>query len=473
MRRDELAGSTSGMEAAMLLDARHHQRPVSEKLEAAVIDRTAEGRFEVHPDAYADKDLFDLEMEYIFERTWSFLGIEAQVREPHDFFTTSIGRSPILVTRDKDGALGAFLNICRHKAAILCREEEGRAKVHSCLYHHWSYDSSGKNLAMKDKTLGCYPEAFEKGDHGLIRIARIDTYKGLIFGSLSADVPALGDFLGDMRFFIDLVMDQDKNGMEFIPGRAPYYFNANWKLQLDNGLDPYHVTSAHASLVSLKKKRSSNVDPKTVRTRDWDQHEGGGHHAFNFPNGHAAYVLEAIDPEKQPLYEMLPELTDRFGKDIADAMLNGYQLHIFPNLQIANSAAGIFRKFHPVAVDRTEMQVRCLGGVGEPVARRALRLRQFEDFFNASGLASPDDSVLYEGCQSGFQSARPPYLQGYSRGLSIMVEGANDEARRFGLNPLQSLSSAGRTAAEINLYSPYREWQRMLKAGLEGRPSYE
>jgi len=153
-------------------------------------------------------------------------------------------------------------------------------------------------------------------------------------------------------------------------------------------------------------------------------------------------------------------------------MLYGVQIHIFPNLQMASEMACIFRKFHPLAVDVTEMEVRCLGAIGEGREQRALRLRQFEDFFNASGMASPDDSVIYENCQRGFAGRGLPWLKGYSRGAGALEAGPNAEARRLNITPDNSLSAPARTTAEINLHSPYREWQRMLDAALAGRDAY-
>ena len=59
-------------------------------------DRPADGVFRVHKDVYSDPQLFELEMKYIFERTWSFIGHESQIPKPHDWVATHIGRVPVL-----------------------------------------------------------------------------------------------------------------------------------------------------------------------------------------------------------------------------------------------------------------------------------------------------------------------------------------------------------------------------------------
>ncbi|TMG89219.1 MAG: Rieske 2Fe-2S domain-containing protein [Betaproteobacteria bacterium] len=166
-----------------------------------VDDRPAEGVFRVHRDVYSDPDLHELEHKFIFERTWNFLALESQIGKPNDFVTGHIGRTPVLATRDAKGRLCAFVNVCRHKGAMLCAAEEGNAKYHVCPYHGWAYDASGKNVDIKDRKTGSYPPSFEAEDHNLVPLARVASYKGFIFGSLSDEVPPLEDFLGDMRFF--------------------------------------------------------------------------------------------------------------------------------------------------------------------------------------------------------------------------------------------------------------------------------
>ena len=85
-------------------------------------DRPQDRVFRVHRDVFTDPELFELEMKFIFERTWNFIALESQIAKPNDFITTKIGRVPILVTRDKSGDVRAFVNACSHRGARLCRE---------------------------------------------------------------------------------------------------------------------------------------------------------------------------------------------------------------------------------------------------------------------------------------------------------------------------------------------------------------
>ncbi|HTY70100.1 MAG TPA: aromatic ring-hydroxylating dioxygenase subunit alpha, partial [Alphaproteobacteria bacterium] len=288
-----------------------------------VDDRPQDGVFRVHRDVYADPELFALEMKYIFERTWNFLGLESQIARPHDFITAQIGRVPVLVTRDAQMRVRAMLNVCRHKGAIVCRAEQGNSKHHSCPYHGWVYDSAGANLDIKDRAAGSYPAGFDAEGHDLVPLARVASYKGLIFGSLSPDVPELEDFLGDARVFLDFAMDQGPHGMEFIPGRSIYTYNGNWKLQLDNGLDAYHLTSTHISFMEIQGRRRAGAGNVVARQFDWAKRPAQAAGMFTFAHGHAAFWANQAEPEKRPIYPAIEEIRSRVGDLRAEWMLKG------------------------------------------------------------------------------------------------------------------------------------------------------
>ncbi|MGB5082604.1 MAG: Rieske 2Fe-2S domain-containing protein [Burkholderiales bacterium] len=434
-------------------------------------DRPADGVFRVHRDVYSDAALFELEQRHIFERTWNFLALESQLSKPNDFVTAHIGRTPILLTRDARG-LRALVNVCRHKGAVVCSAEAGNSKYHVCPYHGWAYDASGKNVAIKDRKTGAYSAAFDAEDHDLVPLAKLASYKGLVFGSLTLEVPPLEDFLGDMRFFLDLMMEQGPRGMEFIPGRAVYTYRGNWKLQLDNGLDPYHLTSTHLSYIDLQSRRRAGEGNVEARQFDWAMRaskEGG---SFGFPYGHAVYWLDQPEPEKRPIYPALPEIRARLSERHAEWMLKARNTHIFPNMQIADAITLMLRTFRPLAVDLTEMRSWCLAPIGEAPEVRAWRLRQFEDFFNPGGMATPDDTIVYSECQSGL-SARPiSFLQGHARGMAAAEQGANDLARELGIRPSVSVKGGFTLFNEITFHAPYREWARLMQAGVAGAKAY-
>ena len=431
--------------------------------ENLVIDRIDDGRFTVHRDALRDPEIFELEMRYIFERTWIFLGLASQAPKPHDYFTAWIGRHPVVVSRDADGRLHAFLNTCRHRGALVVQHAQGNSKYHVCAYHGWSYDSAGRNIDIKDRKEGAYSASFEAENHDLVTLPRFEEYRGLLFGCLDPDVHSLDDHLGEAKFFIDLVIDQSPDGVELVPGCSTYTYKANWKLQVENGMDAYHLTSTHPSFMKIVERRKSGESKNKLAALDFSLYKLRG--GFTFDHGHAAVWSRNPTPEIRPLYPSLDELKKRVGDVRAEWMLNSRNLVLFPNIQFAENASLQLRTIRPLAVNLTEMKSWCLAPVGESAETREFRLRQFEDFFNSSGLATPDDTTCYEDCQTGNGARIVDWQQGYSRGITSVRKGPNEVAQTLGFRPATSQSGAHEIQDETVFHSAYREWLRLMKAG--------
>ncbi len=211
---------------------------------------------------------------------------------------------------------------------------------------------------------------------------------------------SLSEYLGELRTFLDFAMEQSPQGMEFVPGRITYTFNANWKLQMDNGTDFYHLTSTHPSFMEVVQRRENeNAGNVEAKMFDWSKRltQTGG--MFGFENGHTMVWLNQPQPERRPVYSRLEEVRGRLGETPAQWMLKLRNITVFPNMQIADATSLLLRTFRPLAHNRTEMRVFCMAPIGEEPEVRAFRLRQFEDFFNVSGFATPDDTTVYEDCQ--------------------------------------------------------------------------
>lgn len=425
--------------------------------------------FLVNREVYTSPELFELEMRHIFEGGWVFLGLESQIPKPHDFFTTWIGRQPVIVSRDGDGdgQVHGLINACRHKAAIVCHLRQGNKPTHVCAYHSWSYDSAGRNRAIKNERAGAYPKSFESREHDLARVARLESYRGILFGSLNPDVPPLKEHLGDARVFLDLVVDQGADGLELIPGRVSYTFEANWKMQLENCLDGYHLTSAHASYLRLLERRAKqqrNDAPQTVfEYKGWED-PNAALGTFSFREGHSLLWSSQPASSAHPLFERREDLERRVGPVRTRWMFNSRNLSIFPNVQFAENAALQLRIMRPVAVDKTEMTTYLLGPKGESPDARRKRIRQYEDFFNPSGLATPDDNVSYEDCQKGAAARVVRWSDAYVRGATARRSGPNELARELGISPMYSLTGAFETYDETLLQAPFLKWREMLEA---------
>src|SRR4030095_7567233 len=236
------------------------------RLSELIDDRPEEGVFRVSRAIFDDSALFDLEMARIFEGGWVFLGIADQAPAPHDFFTTTISRVPVLGSRDAGGTLGAFVNSCMHKGSRLAQTQSGNARLHVCPYHSWTYDSARRNRGIKLHQAGCLPAPFESQGHDLARLPAFEEYRGFLFGSLGADVPPLAEHLNETTKLLDLVADQSAQGFELVPGGVTFTFAGNWKLQLENCSDAYHFTSAHPSYLRLLEQRQHSNSRTAVKS---------------------------------------------------------------------------------------------------------------------------------------------------------------------------------------------------------------
>ncbi len=434
---------------------------------AMVDDRPDDGVFRVHADAFRRRDVFDLEMKHIYESTWVYVGLECQIPEPHDFITTRIGRQPVIVTRDADGQIHCLLNNCRHRGAVVCEAMAGNRKVHVCPYHAWTYDSAGRNVAITAEDEGCYTPAFKRENHDLRRAARVGSYRGFIFASLNPDVPPLEEHLDGAKTFLDLAVDQSPDGLELVPGTVTYTYPGNWKMQIENSADQYHFVPTHTSYLQIlgKRKPSAEGEAQVSFRRAYTQRDllRG---SFTFANGHNAMWAAVEEPHLRALWLEKNEVENRVGAERFKWMLYTRNLLVFPNFQLLETASLQIRINRPLGPDLTEITTYCIAPKGESKAARIRRLRQYEEFYNPSGLATPDDMTIFDACQSGQQADQVDWHQGYMRGLARMRWGGDAHAREIGVAPVTSVDTMGAMGDETIFHSQYREWLRLLSKGL-------
>lgn len=431
-------------------------------------DRPADGVFRVNRALFRDPELFDLEMKHVFEGGWVFVGLSSQAENPHDYFTNFIGRVPIIVSRDGKGELHCLVNACPHKGVRLVQRQCGSARMHVCPYHSWTFDSAGANRNIKWQKRGCYGAGFDEQDHDLAKVARFGEYRGFLFASLNPDAPSLEDHLGDTRKLLDLVVDKSPDGVELVPGRVQFTYAANWKMQLENCADQYHFTSTHPSYIRILENRarqqSDEVVEASLGAADFWQ-EGakgvtGG--TYSFDHGHVLNWGVMGVTSASADFESAERLAEEFGVAKRNWMFNMRNLTIFPNLQIAENASSQMRVIRPVAAGLTEMQTWCIAPRGESAKARQFRIRQYEDFFNPTGMATPDDTVCYEEAQFGMAEQPNVWLQGHARGLAASVEGGNDMSDMIDMKPSRNVLSDAQLCDESLFRNYYRAWSERM-----------
>lgn len=433
------------------------------RMQSWLVKNKAAGIYQVDRAVFTDTEIFELEMKYFFEQNWVFLAHESQLPKPNDFVTTKIGRVPVLITRDRSGTLRGMINACAHRGARVCRERSGNKRNFMCPFHGWTYSPAGELLDITEEGAGGYSPGFNRADFGLPQIPRLESYRGFIFGSLAEDVLPLAEYLAGSKTFIDLLADQSQQGeLEVIPGATRYRYRGNWKMTVENGLDGYHVSTVHANYFLTVQRRvegESANDTKAIDFSNFNRQDGG---SFSFANGHSVLWADYANFRDRPNYEHLEWLIENHGEERALWMNKRIRnLQLFPNVFLMDQTSTQIRIIQPISVDETEVTTYCVAPVGESNEARALRIRQYEDFFNASGMATPDDLTEFNNCQLAFGSGEGR-MNDMSRGATRWEDGPG----RFGIGLGVDAVLSSPAVADEGLYlAIHEEWlSRMTKA---------
>jgi benzoate/toluate 1,2-dioxygenase alpha subunit len=422
-----------------------------------VADLVEPGR--VHRRVYADPDVFELEMERIFGRAWLFVGHTSQVPNPGDYFTTELGRQPVVMTRHRDGSVNVLFNRCTHRGAKVVNERCGHATRMTCLYHGWSYDTDGTLVAVPMPE-GCAAD-FRKEAFGLARVPRMAEYRGFVFASLAPRGPSFEDHIGPIKSNIDDLVDRAPEGtLAFDLGMHRYVFEGNWKLQVENVLDSYHVPFGHASTVNKEgvqfarregdKSGAKVVEADQAKTaQSWK-----GRRSYIVGNGHGWTSNTALDDGKRtsPAFDAYKRaLVEKVGAARAEHILTP-RLHntlIYPNVSIMGLNIHV-RVIKPLAVDRTEINVYPVRLVGVPDAMNFANLRLLNVTHSAASFVQTDDIEAFVRTQKGLRCLSPEWVD-ISRGL-----GAEEPDRELN-------ATRGSAMHEMVVRAQYKAWTGYMR----------
>lgn len=395
-----------------------------------VDEDTTAGRFRVNREAMTSPEVFAQEMRRIFDHSWIYVGHESEIREPGDYVRRPVGGRPVFMVRGaKSGEINVFHNTCTHRGAVVCRRDGGNAKVFQCFYHAWSFDSEGKLVGVPGKD--AYADGLDMGALGLKRAARVDSYRGFVFASFDPDIVDLGDYLGDARYYLDLVVDAQGDKLQILDGTQEYRMEANWKLLVENSIDGYHAASTHDTyfkyLVDLGTDLSVGVNGVT---RDL----GNGHAVLEYlaPWGRPIAKWEPLfgDDAKPELEAIRADLVEKFGKERAGLMCDvNRNLLIYPNLIINDIMAVTVRTFIPTSPTNVDITAWEAAPADELSEVRQRRLDSFLTFLGPGGFATPDDIEALESCQQGFASGGVEWND-ISRGMDREPQATDEEQMR-------------------------------------------
>jgi phenylpropionate dioxygenase-like ring-hydroxylating dioxygenase large terminal subunit len=296
---------------------------------------------------YSDEEVLRRERSSIFARVWQYGGRAEQVAAPGSFLATDAGGIPIVVTRDQGGVLRAFLNVCRHRGAVLL-EGCGERNTIQCHYHAWTYELDG---SLRTAPRSEREAAFDKAEWSL-RPASIDTWGPFLFVNPDPDAPPLAEHLGQLPEIMS--RDIDVDALVF-HSRVEFGANANWKIVVENFLECYHCATAHPGF-------SAEVDVHPDR-----------------------YLLEAH-----------PTFSAQFCKAKATGEHGQFHL-LYPNTGINVFPGPANLSIGPVAPNGTGRTERYLDYFFAPDVDEAW----LEDFFAFDDQVGKEDTVLVESVHRG------------------------------------------------------------------------
>ena len=201
----------------------------------------APSQMQIPVTAYTDEAQFQAERQAVFFESPIAVALSLEIPKPGDFLTQTIMGKPLLFTRDKEGVLHCFINVCRHRGAKVCAAEKGHQSRFSCPYHAWTYSNKGE-------LIGVYGEdSFGEVDRASMGLTELpcDERSGVIFACLTPGKPLdLDNWLGE---FAEKLAHQNLEQWHLYTER--FLSGAGWKATLDGYLEVYHHDSVHGKTV--------------------------------------------------------------------------------------------------------------------------------------------------------------------------------------------------------------------------------
>ena len=368
---------------------------------------------------WSDAGVYELEKRGIFARAWLFLGHESQIRSPGDFVQAYMCETPIILSRGTNGGIHANINSCTHRGLPVCRADHGNTRRFVCPYHNWSYTVEGDLVTIPQESEVCHKP--DKSQLGLKRVPRLESWRGMIFGSFNEQIIPLEEYLGDMRFYLDAFFDRFPGGIEFLGAPQRWVINANWKLPVENQLgDVNHGAFLHSAIIPREAQDAIEKLGYSVVTTP-----GHGATFRLMPEGgpvdDVAWGMEAVgsifggDEVQNYLREIQAGAAARVG-DVR-ARMKGLTYGIYPNLSFLWSNTS-FKVSHPRGPGKVEYWSWAVVPAAAPDHIKRVLRTNFSSFFGPAGILEQEDSEVWSqqflGSNIDFADDRPYY---YGLGL--------------------------------------------------------
>ena len=196
--------------------------------------------------AYTSEAFFALENERIFAASWVFVGFAHELPRAGDAVPITVAGQPVLLLRDAEHRIRAFHNVCRHRCLQLVDAPRNVGRAIRCPYHSWTYGLDGAlhvTPYFGGRDPRSAPEGFDRERHGLVPV-RSETWHDWIFVDLGGAAPRFEDFVAPLQRHLD---GFDLTEMHHLVTIDLGEVAANWKLLMENFIEPYHVQFVHST----------------------------------------------------------------------------------------------------------------------------------------------------------------------------------------------------------------------------------
>lgn len=242
---------------------------------------------------YHSKAFMEQEWDKLWTKTWLIAGLESQIPNTGDYISCEIGMESIVCTRDADGKVRAFYNVCQHRGNRLVHDEQGSGRYLTCAYHGWRYKPDGKLVfvpCQEDFPQGNPTNCGGKAD--LVELP-CEVFAGMIWYSMDENIAPLDDYLGPIKDQIAVYQMEDMVRTHWVTIEADW----NWKVVQDNFCESYHLPFVHP--------QTKYIMEQSYKHCQFDLYDGKGHTRMFMPGdrptlglkGEAEKVLEGLKEE--------------------------------------------------------------------------------------------------------------------------------------------------------------------------------
>lgn len=376
---------------------------------------------QVHRDAYLSEEVFELERERLFARSWLYVGHESQVPGKGDYVTVDLVGNSVVMLRDMDGAVRVLMNRCAHKGARLVSEVRGNAgRVIRCPYHAWTYKLDGSLLAVPLKA-GYDGGAFAQSPaaQGLSAPGGVKLYRGFVFARLDADGLSFDAYFGEALKALDNMADRSPEGQLQVAAHCiRSEIRCNWKMYLENVNDTVHPISTHESASSTARQVGQEFEDTIPTAMEQLLPFGSGYDFYSkmgartLPNGHSVLGSEfSIHTEYSDIPGYQEALEQAHGPARAKEVLSysPQNVVLYPSLAVKGSPQ-ILRVLRPVSAGLTRLETWVFQPKGAPRALLERGMTYARLVFSPMSVVAHDDVHLFESQQKVLACAGNPWV---------------------------------------------------------------